>query len=145
MVSDPGIEPPSMLVRKYVDENGSGATQAAKRSAGVAPEVNIREYVTSLVPLPNANKAAHSGFETQRRHHHKSKTVSVPTKGHMSTEKFKKTTKETMVPSSPSDPRKVPFSTRYCPHQKRWLTRMKRMQHKAYIVLNTGADFIQPL
>ena len=38
----------------------------AKRSAGIAPEV------------PSVNQAAHSGFETQRRHHQKSKTwVSV--------------------------------------------------------------------
>ena len=30
------------------------------------------------MPLPSVNKAAHSGFETQRRHHRKSKTgVSV--------------------------------------------------------------------
>ena len=77
---------PPMLVRKYVDENGSGATKATKRSAGVAPEVNIRECITSLMPLPNANNSPHACFETQRRHHHKSKTVSVPTKGHMSTE-----------------------------------------------------------
>ena len=52
---------------------------AAKRSAGVTPEVNLREHVTCM-PLPSANKAANSGFETQRRHHQKSKTaVSVAT------------------------------------------------------------------
>ena len=39
--------------------------------SGVAPEVNIREYV---IPPPSMNKAAHSGFETQRRRHQKSKT-----------------------------------------------------------------------
>ena len=55
---------------------------AAKRSAGVAPEVNFRECV---------NKTAHSGLETQRRHHQKSKTgVSVvPQKGLMSSKMFK--------------------------------------------------------
>ena len=31
-----------MLVCKYVDENGSAAMLAAKRSAGVTPEVNLR-------------------------------------------------------------------------------------------------------
>ena len=32
----------------------------------------------SHIPLPSANKAAHSGFESQRRHHQKMKTgVSV--------------------------------------------------------------------
>ena len=57
---------------------------AAKRLAGVAPEVNLREYVTHM-PLPSSNKAAHSCFETQRRRHQKSKTwVSVaPRKGLM--------------------------------------------------------------
>ena len=53
---------------------------ATKRSAGVAPEVNLRECVTHMPPH-SLNKAAHSGFETQRRHHQKSKTgVSVATK-----------------------------------------------------------------
>ena len=45
----------------------------AKRSAGVTPEVNLWEHVTST-HLPSTNKAAHSGFETQRRRHQKSKT-----------------------------------------------------------------------
>ena len=31
-----------MYVRKYVDKNGSAAMLAAKRSAGIAPEVNLR-------------------------------------------------------------------------------------------------------
>ena len=31
-----------MLVRKYVDEIGSAAMLAAKRSAGVTPEVNAK-------------------------------------------------------------------------------------------------------
>ena len=47
---------------------------------GVAPEVNLREGI-SRTPLQSLNKAAHSGFETQRRHHQKSETgVSVPPK-----------------------------------------------------------------
>ena len=52
---------------------------ATKRSAGVTPEVNIREYVT-CVPLPSMNKAA---LKTQRRHQQNCKTgVSVvPQKG----------------------------------------------------------------
>ena len=40
--------------------------QAAKRSAGIAPEVNLGECVTHMPP-PSANKAAHSGFETHKR------------------------------------------------------------------------------
>ena len=47
----------------YVEENGLAATLATKRSAGVAPEVNIREHVTCM-PLPSTNKTTHSGFET---------------------------------------------------------------------------------
>ena len=35
-----------------------------KRSAGVTPEVNLREHI-SCMPLPSVNKAAHSGIETQ--------------------------------------------------------------------------------
>ena len=46
---------PGMPAHRYMGENGSAAILAAKRSAGVAPE------------------AAHSGFETQRRRHQKSK------------------------------------------------------------------------
>ena len=66
-----------MLVHKDVDENGSIAMLATKRSAGVTPEVNVREG-TSCMPLQSVNKAAHSGLETQRRCHQKSKTgVSV--------------------------------------------------------------------
>ena len=67
------------------------AMLATKRLAGVAPEVNLRECI-SCMPLPSANKAAHSGFETQRRHHQKSKTgVSVsPQKGLMSSKKILK-------------------------------------------------------
>ena len=52
---------------RYVEENGSAAMLVTKRSAGVAPEVNLRERITHM-PVPSANKTAHSGFETQRRH-----------------------------------------------------------------------------
>ena len=57
----------------------------AKRSAGVAPEICLRELV-ARTPLLCIRKAAHSGFETQRRRHRKSKTgVSVaPRKGLLS-------------------------------------------------------------
>ena len=73
-----------MPAHKYVGGNGSAAMLVAKRSAGVTPEVNLKEHKLHL-PLPSANKAAHSGSETQRRHHQESKTgVSVtPQKGLM--------------------------------------------------------------
>ena len=62
---------------RYVEEIGLAAMLAAKRLAGVTSKVNLRDHATHMPP-PNANKAAHSGFETQRRHHQKSKTgVSV--------------------------------------------------------------------
>ena len=44
-----------------------------ERSVGVAPEVNLRVCVACTPPL-SMNKA-HSDFETQRRHHRKSKTA----------------------------------------------------------------------
>ena len=37
------------------------------------PKVDFREHVTCMPP-PRANKTAHSGFESQRRYHQKSKT-----------------------------------------------------------------------
>ena len=52
---------------RYVEEISS----AAKRLAGVTSEVNLRKLITHK-PLPCVNEAAHSGFETQMRHHHKS-------------------------------------------------------------------------
>ena len=80
-----------MPVHRYVEEIGSAAMLATKRLAGVTPEVNLRECVTCM-PLPSVNKAAHSGFETQRRHHQKSKMwVSVVSqKGLMSLQIFLK-------------------------------------------------------
>ena len=54
---DPSLEPPPMLVCKYVDENGSATMLATKRSTGVTPEVNLREH-TSHIPPPSENKAA---------------------------------------------------------------------------------------
>ena len=56
---------------------------ATNRLVGVTPKVvekKDRECVAHM-PLPSTNKAAHSGFETQRRHRQKSKKrVSVPHK-----------------------------------------------------------------
>ena len=70
-----------MSAHRYVEENGLAAMLATKRSAGVTPEVNLRECVAHT-PLPSVNKAARSGFETQRRHHQKPTTgvISGPTK-----------------------------------------------------------------
>ena len=56
------------------------AMLAIYTSKGVAPEVNLRECI-SCTPPQSLNKAAHSGFETQRRCHQKSETgVSVAPK-----------------------------------------------------------------
>ena len=85
-----GIQLPSTFILRwyicrYVEEIGLAAMLAAKRLASVAPVVNLRECVT-CTPLPNTNKVAHSGFETQIRCQKKSKIgVSVaPQKGLMS-------------------------------------------------------------
>ena len=86
---------PPMFAYRYVEENGSTAILAAKRLAGVAPEVNLKECVTHM-PLSATYKAAHSGFETQRKHHQKSKTgVSVAhNKRLMSSKYLKRTLRE---------------------------------------------------
>ena len=65
-----------MIVRKYVDRNGLTAMLAAKRLAGVTPQVNLG------IPLHADNKACkrgiHPDFETQGRRHQNVKTgVSV--------------------------------------------------------------------
>ena len=73
-----------------MEENGSVAMLAVKRSESVAPEVNLRECVTHNMPPLCVNKAAHTGFETQSRRHQKSKRgVSIaPQKGLMSFKSF---------------------------------------------------------
>ena len=63
-----------MPTHKYVEKNGSAIMLATKRLASVAPEVKFKEPVT-CTSLASTNKAAHAGFETQRRCHQKSKTV----------------------------------------------------------------------
>ena len=86
-----------MPAHRYMEENGLAAILAAKRLAGVAPEVSLRRCVTCMSPA-SMNKVAHSGFETQRRHHQKSKTgvLMVPQKGLMSSKIFlKKLSKQT--------------------------------------------------
>ena len=56
-----------------MEENSWASMLAVKRLASVTPEVNLREYV-AYMPLPSANQAAYSGFDTQRRCHQKSRT-----------------------------------------------------------------------
>ena len=77
-------------VCRYVDQKGSVAMLTSIQSAGVTPEVNLRN---SLHAGDKACKQGiHPGFETQGRHYQKSKTgVSVtPQKGLMSSKNFKK-------------------------------------------------------
>ena len=47
-----------MLVRKYVEENGSAAMLVAKRSVGAAPEVNLGIQL-------QVSKESDLGFETR--------------------------------------------------------------------------------
>ena len=42
-----------MIARRYVEKHGSAAMLAAKRSAVVTPEANLRDR-----PLPSTNKAS---------------------------------------------------------------------------------------
>ena len=76
---DSGFEPPPPLPRplpahRYVAENDLAAMLATKRSAGVKPEVNLRECIKHIAHMPSMNEAAPCGFEFQMRHHQKSKT-----------------------------------------------------------------------
>ena len=78
-----------MPTHMYVGENGSGTILAAKRSAGVAQEVNLSEHVTCTPPPSMLPTLA---LKHRERHHQKSKTrVSVaPQKGLMSSQIKKK-------------------------------------------------------
>ena len=62
-----------------------------KRSVGVAPEVNLREYVTCKALL-SANKSAHCGLEILRTCHQTSniRASVVPEKGLMSSQNLEK-------------------------------------------------------
>ena len=68
-----------MLVHKCMDQNDSAALLTGKRSVGITPEVNLRNT------FHTGNKEYKKSFETQSKHHQKSKAgVSVaPKKGHM--------------------------------------------------------------
>ena len=66
------------------------AMLAINTGKGGTPEGESKGMYITMLP-PSANKAAHSGFETQRRHHLKSKTgVSVAPKWTCVQQKFKK-------------------------------------------------------
>ena len=66
---------------------------------GVMPEVNLRKSI-SFTPLPSVNKAAHSGFETQRRYHQKYEMgVSVDPKMDMCPPKILKKEEERSIVS----------------------------------------------
>ena len=75
--SQTGARP--MLVHKYMEQ-----MLDVKRSAGVTPDVNLKNLLYKATK--HASKGTHPGFETQTRHHQKSKRgVSVaPQKGLMS-------------------------------------------------------------
>ena len=71
------FQAPLMPARRYMEENNSATMLAAKKSAGDTLELSLMQCVTYM-PLPSVKKAAHSGFEAQRRCNQKSKTgVSV--------------------------------------------------------------------
>ena len=75
------FQAPPMPARRYAGEISSAAMLAAKRSAGVAPEVNLKEHITCM-PTPSAYKLLTLAL---MRHHQKSKTGEsvAPQKGLM--------------------------------------------------------------
>ena len=68
-----------MPAHRCVEEISLAAMLAARRLAGVTPEVNLRECVT-CIPMTSVNQATHSGFKTQWKHHQKSKKGLVSSK-----------------------------------------------------------------
>ena len=73
-------------------------TLAAKKPAGVAPEVNLCEHVTCM-PVPSVNKEAHSGFETQKETSPKvqNRGITDPIKRNYVLQKLKKNSCETLI------------------------------------------------
>ena len=55
-----------------MDQKGLAVMLAIRRSAGVAPEVNLRNPLQS--GEETHKQGIHPGFETHGIHHHKSKT-----------------------------------------------------------------------
>ena len=72
---------------RYVDQKGLAAMLTSMQSAGVAPEVNLRNHCAQA--RKNISEGIHPGFETQARRHQKSETgLSVaPQKGLVSYKK----------------------------------------------------------
>ena len=70
-----------MPAYRHKEENSLAAMLTINRSAGITPEVNVRECVT-CTPPPSVNMAAHSGHEIHSRCHQTSKkrVISGPTK-----------------------------------------------------------------
>ena len=58
-----------MPVHRHVEEKELPAILASNRLAGVTPKVNLMFKCVKCMPLSRINKPAHSGFETQKRHH----------------------------------------------------------------------------
>ena len=77
----PGSGPSSVFYTCV--QYGSATMLVAKRSIGVTPEVNLRD---PLYQAKHDVKGTYGGFETQGRHHQKSKTgiLVAPHKGLMS-------------------------------------------------------------
>ena len=63
-----------MPLHRYTKEkNGLAIMLAANKLQDLTPEVDIEEHVIHI-PLTSVYQTAHSGFETQRKHHQKTKT-----------------------------------------------------------------------
>ena len=76
-------------VHKYVDQKGLTAMRAIIRSAGVAPEMNLKNPLNADTEA--CKRGIHPGFENQGRLHQKSKTgyQVAPQKGLMYYKKLK--------------------------------------------------------
>ena len=69
----PQLNPVSFVAKACMWGKQPVTMLVVKRFAGVTLDVNYWEH-TSHMPLSSVNKAAHSDFETEMRHHQKSTT-----------------------------------------------------------------------
>ena len=59
-----------MPTRRYVEEISLAARLATKRSAGVAPKVNLREHVTcTRLPSTNKSEVQKQGYQSRHKKH----------------------------------------------------------------------------
>ena len=119
-----------LYVYKYVLQNDSTAMLAVKMSAGVTPEVDLRN------PLQAGDKACkwgfHPGFEIYGRHHQKSKTgVTVDPQKELMSSKNLKRKEEVVLPRNMRFQRNVTRCPDSTSHTNTQIDHLHRLQLQA--------------